>query len=186
MAATWVSKIGCGIMLAHVPDDLDVLARGVEHLAAPSRRPSASKNGARSMPGASASMTTASSRARHLRHAEQRVIGGFAQEFGVDGDEGMPRHARAGLGQFRGGGDQIHCGGLQLAQSWRANGWHTGFSRAAHARHEDEFPGAGHGPDRHLDQGRPVAAANASRKRGAQFRRRARARRRRRRSSRRI
>ena len=35
----------------------------------------------------------------HLRHAEQRVIGGFAQEFGVDRDERMLRHARANLGR---------------------------------------------------------------------------------------
>ena len=52
------------------------------------------------MPAASASTTTASSGERHLRDAEQGVIGGLAQEFGIDGDEGMPRHARADLGQF--------------------------------------------------------------------------------------
>ena len=47
-------------------------------------------------------------RARHLRDAEQRVIGRFPQKLGIDGDERMPRHARADLGKFRGGADQIH------------------------------------------------------------------------------
>jgi hypothetical protein len=50
-------------------------------------------------------------RARHLRDAEQRVIGGFAQELGIDGDEGMPRHVGADPGEFRGGGDRLHRGG---------------------------------------------------------------------------
>ena len=32
---------------------------------------------------------------RQLRHAEQRVVGGLAEEFGVDGDEGMLRASRS-------------------------------------------------------------------------------------------
>ena len=69
-----------------------------------------SKNGLRSMPGASGSMTTASSARRQLRHAEQRVIGGLAQEFGVDGDEGVVGQPFAGGRQFLRRGDQFHTG----------------------------------------------------------------------------
>ena len=42
-------------------------------------------------------------RRRHLRHAQQRVISGLAQEFGIDGDEGMLRHARANRREVIGG-----------------------------------------------------------------------------------
>ncbi len=65
------------------------------------------KNGARSMPGASASITTASSAERDLRHAQQRIVGGLAQELGVDRDERMLRHAGADGGEVVGGGDQM-------------------------------------------------------------------------------
>ena len=75
-------------MLGAVPDDLDVLARGVENLdhllvrhqleerlEVDAGRQRVDHHG---LVGR-----------RHLRHAEQRVVGGLAQEFGVDGDEGM-------------------------------------------------------------------------------------------------
>ena len=39
-------------------------------------------------------------RARHLHHAEQGIIGGLAQELGVDGDDRMLGEARASLREF--------------------------------------------------------------------------------------
>ena len=62
------------------------------------------------MPGASASTTTASSELANLRDAQQRIIGGFAQEFGVDGDERVLGKALAGGGQLARRGDQFHAG----------------------------------------------------------------------------
>ena len=47
--------------------------------------------------------------AGHLSHAQMRIIAALAQEFGVDRDEGMLRHPRAGLGQLRGGHDGLHA-----------------------------------------------------------------------------
>ena len=99
MAATWVSKIGCGMMLARC-QTISMSWRAAWNTLSTFSFAISSKNGARSMPGASASITTASSLARHLRHAQQRIIGGLAQEFGVDGDEGVPRQPLAGGGQF--------------------------------------------------------------------------------------
>ena len=46
--------------------------------------------------------------ARYLGDAQQRIVGGLAQELGVDGDEGMARHLRTGAREFRGGGDRLH------------------------------------------------------------------------------
>ncbi len=53
--------------------------------------------------------------ARHLRDAKPGVIGAFAQELGVDRDEGMPRQARAGVREFLGRRDRLH-GGLNSAE----------------------------------------------------------------------
>ena len=47
---------------------------------------------------------------RHLRDAEPRVIGVFAQELGIDRDKGMPRQARAGVREFLGRRDRLHGG----------------------------------------------------------------------------
>ncbi len=92
-----------------VPDDFDVLARGVEHLQhaliahqfeewreVDAGRQRIDHHG---LVGA-----------RHLRHAQQRIVGGLAQKFGVDGDEGMFGEALAGRGQFVRRGDQFHAG----------------------------------------------------------------------------
>src|SRR5262249_34563978 len=46
--------------------------------------------------------------AGHLHHAKQRIIGGFPQELGVDGDDRMLLEARAGGREFGRGRDQIH------------------------------------------------------------------------------
>src|ERR1700675_3389330 len=110
MAATCESKIGCGIFFAMF-QTISMSWRAAWNTLTTFSSVISANRGARSMPGASASTTTASSGLAILRHAEQGIIGGLAQELGVDGDEGMPRHARANLGQFLGGGDQIHgCG----------------------------------------------------------------------------
>jgi hypothetical protein len=43
----------------------------------------------------------------HLRDAEQRVVGGLAQEFRVDGDEGVGSHPLARGGKLRRRGDRV-------------------------------------------------------------------------------
>ena len=110
MAATWVSKIGCGIFFAmfqtismswraawNTLTTLLVGHQGEQRRKIDAGRQRVDHDG---LVGRG-----------HLRHAEQRVVGGLAQELGIDGDERMPRHARANLGQFLGGGDQVHGGG---------------------------------------------------------------------------
>ena len=86
--------------LARVPDDFDVLARGVKdlhdlfvrHQRVEGRKVDAGRQRVdhHGFVGRG-----------HLRHAKQRVIGGLAQEFGVDGDEGMGGHPLARGGKFR-------------------------------------------------------------------------------------
>ena len=46
--------------------------------------------------------------AGHLHHAQQRVIGGLPQEFGIDRDDRKRGEAGAGGGELLGGGDEIH------------------------------------------------------------------------------
>ena len=85
--------------LGPVPDDFDVLARGVEHLEHALVRHQFEER---------REVDAGRQRvdhhgfvgARHLRHAEQRVIGGFAQKFGIDGDERVLLQALAGCGQL--------------------------------------------------------------------------------------
>src|SRR5207344_3312057 len=56
----------------------------------------------------------------HLRHAEQRIIGTLTQEFGVDRDERMLRHAAAGVGKFGCRRDRLErSGGNGLRDHWR-------------------------------------------------------------------
>ena len=82
-----------------VPDDFDVLARGVEHLEHALVRHQLEER---------LEIDAGRERvdhhglvgARHLRDAEQRIVGGLAQELGVDGDEGVARQPLAGGGQF--------------------------------------------------------------------------------------
>ena len=93
-------------------ENLDVLARGVEHLRPPRGSASSAPSGARSMPGASASTTATSSRAAELHHAQLRPVGALAHELGVDGDEGLGAQAVAEGGERVGGGDQD--GGREL------------------------------------------------------------------------
>ena len=60
MAATWVSKIGCGIFLA-MCQTISMSWRAAWNTLTTFSSVISAKNGARSMPGASASTTTASS-----------------------------------------------------------------------------------------------------------------------------
>ena len=90
-----------------VPDDLDVLPGGMEHLQhllvahQLEERLQVDAGGQRidhdGLLGA-----------RHLHDAEQGIVGRLPQEFGIDGDDGVAGEAVAGGGQFRGGGNQIH------------------------------------------------------------------------------
>ena len=83
------------MMLRAVPDDFDVLAGGVEHLEHVLVRHQVEER---------LEIDAGRERIDHhrlvarrqLRHAEQRVVGGLAQEFGVDGDEGVARQPFAG------------------------------------------------------------------------------------------
>ena len=60
MAATWVSKIGCGILPAMF-QTISMSWRAAWKTLTTASLAKSSKNGVRSMPGASASITTASS-----------------------------------------------------------------------------------------------------------------------------
>ena len=95
--------------LGAVPDDFDVLARGVENLQHLLVRHQFEER---------LEIDAGRERVDHhgfvgsrqLRDAEERVIGGFAQELGVDGDEGVLRQPFAGVGQFLRRGDRLHAG----------------------------------------------------------------------------
>ena len=173
--------------LGAVPDDFDVLPRGVEHLEhllvrhqlEERREIDALRPAHRSPPP------------RRRSPSARRTASGnrwFAQELGVDRDERVLRQPRAGRGQFLGGCDQSFAIAQRTSRQSDLE-WHAltvncicRYLSAAHARHQDELPGRGHRPDRHLDQGRPVAARErraAARARSSSGRR-ARARRRRR------
>ncbi len=52
--------------------------------------------------------------ARHLHHAEQGVVGGLAQEFGVHRDGGMFGEAVADGGKLGRGRNQVHDAGITL------------------------------------------------------------------------
>ncbi len=96
-----------GDLFRQVPDDFDVLARGVEDLHHAFRGHQVEKG---------RKVDALGQRVDHhrlvvgsdLRDAEQGIIGGFAQKLGVDGDEPMARHAGADVAEFFGGGDQVH------------------------------------------------------------------------------
>ena len=92
-----------------VPDDLDVLARRMEHLEHVLVRHQLEER-LKVDAGRERIDHHGLVARRHLRHAEQRIIGGFAEKFGVDGDEGMGRQAVAGRGQFLRRRDQFHAG----------------------------------------------------------------------------
>ena len=55
--------------------------------------------------------------ARHLHDAEQGIIGRLAQEFGIDGDDRVLGEAGANSGEFRGGGNQIHERSITLLET---------------------------------------------------------------------
>jgi hypothetical protein len=85
--------------LGGVPDDFDVLARGVKdlhhlfigHQAIERRQIDAGRQRVDDDGFVGRG---------HLRHAEQGIIGALAQELGVDRDERMLCHSPASLGQF--------------------------------------------------------------------------------------
>ena len=60
------------------------------------------------MPSARVSIDDGLLGAGHLHHAEQGIVGGLAQELGIDGDDGVFGEAVAGGGEVVGGGNQIH------------------------------------------------------------------------------
>ncbi len=85
--------------LGGVPDDFDVLARGVKHLHHLFVRHQRIER--RKIDAGRQRVDHHGLVGRgHLRHAQQRVIGGLAQEFGVDGDERMRGHPPADGGKL--------------------------------------------------------------------------------------
>ena len=94
--------------LGGVPDDFDVLARGVEHFHDPFVRHQRIER--RKIDAGRQRVDHHGFVGRgHLRHAQQRVIGRLAQEFGIDGDERMGGHAPAHGDQFRRRCYWLHC-----------------------------------------------------------------------------
>jgi len=107
MAATWVSKIGCGTMPAWCQTIFDILTGGVEnlqHLLVGHQLEERLEVDARSQRIDHDRFL----RARHLHDAEQRIIGRLAQKFGIDGDDRVFREAGANGGKFQSGGDKFH------------------------------------------------------------------------------
>ena len=90
-----------------MPDDFDILTRGVEnlqHLFVSHQFEERLEVDARRQRVDHDRFL----RARHLHDAKQRIIGGLSQEFGIDGDDRVFREPGANRGEFRGGGNQIH------------------------------------------------------------------------------
>ena len=93
--------------LCRVPDDFDVLARGMKHLhhlLVGHQRVERLKVDPRRQRVDHQGLVGRG----HLRHAQQRVIGGFAQKLGVDGDERMSGHPCACGGEFGRRRDGLH------------------------------------------------------------------------------
>ena len=95
--------------LGAVPDDFDVLAGGMEHLQHLLVRHQLEERLEVDARRQRVDHHRLVAR-RQLRHAEQRVVGGLAEELGVDGDEGVLRQPFTGGGQFLRRGDQFHAG----------------------------------------------------------------------------
>ena len=98
-----------------VPDNLDILARGVkdlEHLFVSHQR----EEGLEVDAFRERIDHRGFFRARHLHHAQQRVIGGLAKEFSVDGDDPMFGEAITKGGEFRSSGNQIHERSMTLSR----------------------------------------------------------------------
>ena len=93
-----------------VPDDFNVLARGVKDFHDALVRHQG-EEGREVEAGRERIDHHRFVGARHLRDAELRVIGRFPQELGVDGHEGMPRQALASFRQFLGRGDGMRHAG---------------------------------------------------------------------------
>ena len=96
-----------GNELRAVPDDLDVLARRVEnlhHLLVAHQR---KKRLEVDVGGERVDHDRFLGRS-HLRDAQQRIVGGLAQELGVDGDEGVGCHPPARGGKFGRCRDRVH------------------------------------------------------------------------------
>ncbi|MGY3649014.1 hypothetical protein ACVWW2_004305 [Bradyrhizobium sp. LM4.3] len=90
-----------------VPDDLDVLAGGVEHL----QHALVGHQLEERLEVDALGQGVDDDRflgAGHLHHAQQRVIGGLAQELGIDCYDGVLGQPAAGSRKVSGGGNQIH------------------------------------------------------------------------------
>src|SRR5260221_6615371 len=93
---------------------------------------------------------------RHLRYAQQWIVGGFTQEFSIDDDVGVLCHPRANSREVTGCGYQIHRGGkLDRVQFRHGNG--TLYLFSANARHVNELPRTRHCCNRNLYEGRFAA-----------------------------
>src|SRR5215813_2139759 len=94
-----------------VPDDLDVLARGVKHLEHALVRHQLVERLEVEALGERIDHDRLVG-ARHLGDAQQGVVCGFAQELGVDRDVGVAGQAVAGFGEVLRRRDQLHDGSI--------------------------------------------------------------------------
>ncbi len=92
-----------------MPDDFDILARGVKHLHHALVRHQCVERRKIDAGRQRVDHDRFVGR-RHLRDAQQRIVGRLAQEFGVDGDERMGGHAPASGGKLGRRRDRDHCG----------------------------------------------------------------------------
>jgi hypothetical protein len=92
-----------------VPDDLDVLPRGVEDLQHRLVRHQAEERVEVDALGQRVD-DDGFLRARQLDDAEQRIVGRLPQELGIDGDDGMGGETLAGCLEIGGRGNQVHDG----------------------------------------------------------------------------
>jgi hypothetical protein len=100
-------KIGASMKSGEAPDDLEILARGVEHLDDVGIGHEAKKRRKIKIIGKGIDRHSLFRR-RQLDHADLRPERGFAQKFGVDRDEGMLSETVADRSQFGIGGEKTH------------------------------------------------------------------------------
>ena len=100
MAATWVSKIGCGMRFA-MCQTISMSWRAAWKTLSTCSLAIRSKNGCQVEARRQGVDDDGFIGAGDLRDAEQRIVGRLAQELGVDRDERMRGKPRAGRQQVR-------------------------------------------------------------------------------------
>ena len=115
-----------------MPDDLDVLAGGVEYL----QHFLVGHQFEERLEVDALGQRVDHDRflgARHLHDAEQGIVGCLAQEFRIDGDDRVPGEAGANRREFRSGGNQIHEQSITLQTGRSAESADMSRGRAANS-----------------------------------------------------